>query len=61
MAEMCVHPETGKALRHDVRPQTVKFGSLTRVMELTSRIPTTIAMRSNPVPMSPKPIECLGK
>jgi HTH-type transcriptional regulator/antitoxin MqsA len=33
MTETRIHPETGKILRRGVRPQTVSFGSMTRVVE----------------------------
>ena len=33
MTKTRIHPETGKTLRRGVRPQTVKFGSMTRVVE----------------------------
>lgn len=33
MTETRIHPETGKTLRRDIRPRTVTFGSLSRVVE----------------------------
>lgn len=39
MAETRNHPETGKTLRRGVRPQTVKFGSMTRVVEVPGWYP----------------------
>jgi HTH-type transcriptional regulator/antitoxin MqsA len=33
MTKTRIHPETGKTLRRGVRPQTVKFGSMTRIVE----------------------------
>ena len=39
MTETRIHPETGKTLRRGVRPQTVKFGSMTRVADLPGWYP----------------------
>lgn len=39
MNETRIHPETGKTLRRDVRPQTVKFGLLTRVIQVSGWYP----------------------
>jgi HTH-type transcriptional regulator/antitoxin MqsA len=39
MTETRIHPETGKPLRRGVRPQTVKFGSLARVVEVPGWYP----------------------
>ncbi len=39
MTETRIHPETGKSLRRDVRRQTVKFGSMTRVVEVPGWYP----------------------
>jgi HTH-type transcriptional regulator/antitoxin MqsA len=39
MTNARIHPETGKSLRRDVRPQTVKFGSLARVVEVPGWYP----------------------
>src|SRR3990167_10749938 len=33
MTETRIHPKTGKALRRGARPQTIRFGSMTRVVE----------------------------
>lgn len=33
MTETRIHPETGKTLRRGVRAQTIRFGSMTRVVE----------------------------
>ena len=39
MAETRIHPETGKTLRRGMRPQTVRFGSMTRVVEVPGWYP----------------------
>lgn len=39
MTKTRIHPETGKTLRRDVRPQTVKFGSMTRIVEVPGWYP----------------------
>lgn len=39
MAETRIHPETGKTLRRDVRPQTVKFGSMMRTVDVPGWYP----------------------
>lgn len=39
MIETRIHPETGKTLRRGVRAQTVKFGSMTRVVEVPGWYP----------------------
>lgn len=39
MTEMRIHPETGKTLRRDVRKHVVKFGSMTRVVDLPGWYP----------------------
>lgn len=39
MTETRVHPDTGKLLRRDVRPQAVKFGSLTRMVDVPGWYP----------------------
>ena len=39
MTKTRIHPETGKTLRPGVRPQTVKFGSMTRIVELPGWYP----------------------
>jgi HTH-type transcriptional regulator/antitoxin MqsA len=39
MTKTRIHPETGKTLRRDVRPQTVKFGSMTRIIEVPGWYP----------------------
>jgi len=39
MTETRIHPETGKTLRRGVRPQTVKFGSMTRIADLPGWYP----------------------
>lgn len=39
MVETRTHPETGKMLRRGVRPQTVKFGSMTRTVDLPGWYP----------------------
>jgi HTH-type transcriptional regulator/antitoxin MqsA len=39
MTETRIHPETGKALQRGVRSQTVKFGSMTRVVEVPGWYP----------------------
>ena len=39
MIETRIHPETGKPLQRGVRPQTVKFGSLARVVEVPGWYP----------------------
>lgn len=39
MIETRTHPETGKMLRRGVRPQTVKFGSMTCIVEVPGWYP----------------------
>ena len=39
MSETRIHPETGKTLQRDVRAQTMKFGSMTRVVEVPGWYP----------------------
>lgn len=39
MADTRIHPETGKTLRREMRPQTVAFGSLSRVVEVPGWYP----------------------
>ena len=39
MTETRTHPETGKTLRRGVRRQTVRFGSLTRVVDVPGWYP----------------------
>jgi len=39
MTETRIHTETGKTLRRDARPQKVKFGSLTRVVDVPGWYP----------------------
>lgn len=39
MTKARVHPETGKTLRRGVRPQTVKFGSMTKVVNVPGWYP----------------------
>ncbi|MCF8707157.1 type II TA system antitoxin MqsA family protein [Rhizorhapis sp. SPR117] len=39
MIETRIHPETGTLLRRSVRPQTVKFGSMTRTVEVPGWYP----------------------
>jgi len=39
MTETRIHPETGKTLRRGVRPQTVKFGSMTRTLDVPGWYP----------------------
>ncbi|UPT63043.1 MAG: type II toxin-antitoxin system MqsA family antitoxin [Hyphomonadaceae bacterium JAD_PAG50586_4] len=39
MTKTRVHPETGKSLRRGVRPQTVKFGSMTKVVNVPGWYP----------------------
>jgi HTH-type transcriptional regulator/antitoxin MqsA len=39
MTETRTHPETGKALRRDVRPQTVTFGSMARLVDVPGWYP----------------------
>jgi HTH-type transcriptional regulator/antitoxin MqsA len=34
-----IHPETGKALRRGMRPQTVRFGSMSRVVDVPGWYP----------------------
>lgn len=34
MVKTRIHPETGKMLRRGVRPQTVKFGSMIRAVDV---------------------------
>jgi HTH-type transcriptional regulator/antitoxin MqsA len=39
MTETRIHPETGKTLRRDVRPQVVSFGSFSRTVEVPGWYP----------------------
>lgn len=39
MTKTRIHPETGKTLRRDTRPQTVKFGSMSRVVDVPGWYP----------------------
>jgi len=39
MSETRIHPETGKTLRRGVRAQTVRFGSMTRGVEVPGWYP----------------------
>ena len=39
MTETRVHPTTGKALRRGVRPQTVRFGSMARTVDMPGWYP----------------------
>jgi len=39
VTETRLHPETGKVLRRDVRPQTVRIGPLSRVVEVPGWYP----------------------
>ena len=39
MTETRLHPETGKMLRRDVRPQRIRVGSLSRVVEVPGWYP----------------------
>lgn len=39
MTKTRIHPETGKTLRRGVRPQAVKFGSMTKVVNLPGWYP----------------------
>ncbi len=39
MTRTRIHPETGKTLRRGVRRQTVKFGSMTRIVEVSGWYP----------------------
>lgn len=39
MSDKRIHPETGQELRRDVRQQTVKFGSLSRVVDVPGWYP----------------------
>lgn len=39
MTETRIHPETGKTLRRDVRPQTVRFGSMSRCVDVPGWYP----------------------
>ena len=39
MSETRIHPETGKVLRRDVRPQTVVVGSLSRTVDVPGWYP----------------------
>jgi HTH-type transcriptional regulator/antitoxin MqsA len=39
MTETRIHPETGKTLRRGIRPQTVSFGSMTRVVDVPGWYP----------------------
>jgi HTH-type transcriptional regulator/antitoxin MqsA len=40
MTKPRIHPETGKALRRDVRPQVVRAGSLSRIVDLPGWYPS---------------------
>lgn len=39
MTKTRIHPETGKTLRRDVRPGTIRFGSLTRTVDVPGWYP----------------------
>jgi len=39
VSETRIHPETGKVLRRDVRPQTVVVGSLSRTVDVPGWYP----------------------
>ena len=39
MTETRIHPETGKTLRRGVRPQTVRFGSMARIVDVPGWYP----------------------
>ena len=39
MTETRIHPETGRALRRDVRPQVVAFGSMRRTVDVPGWYP----------------------
>lgn len=39
MTETRIHPETGKTLRRDTRPQTVTFGSMKRIVPVPGWYP----------------------
>ncbi|KAG5733945.1 hypothetical protein E4T56_gene5744, partial [Termitomyces sp. T112] len=39
MSETRIHPETGQELRRDTRPQTVRVGSLSRVVDVPGWYP----------------------
>lgn len=39
MTDTRVHPETGKILRRDVRPQVVRYGSFTRTVQVARWYP----------------------
>ncbi len=39
MAETRIHPETGKTLRRGMRAQTIRFGSMTRLVEVPGWYP----------------------
>lgn len=39
MTETRLHPETGKALRRGVRPQTISFGSMSRTIDVPGWYP----------------------
>jgi HTH-type transcriptional regulator/antitoxin MqsA len=39
MTDTRIHPETGKILRRGIRPQTVKFGSMTRTVDIPGWYP----------------------
>ena len=39
MTKTRIHPETGRTLRRGVRPQTVKFGSMTKVVNVPGWYP----------------------
>ena len=39
MSETRIHPETGKVLRRDVRPQTIVVGSLSRTVDVAGWYP----------------------
>lgn len=39
MTETRIHPETGKLLRRGVRPQTVRFGSMARTVDVPGWYP----------------------
>lgn len=39
MTDTIIHPETGKTLKRDVRPQVVSFGSFTRTLDVPGWYP----------------------
>ncbi|MBC7985317.1 MAG: type II toxin-antitoxin system MqsA family antitoxin [Sphingomonadaceae bacterium] len=39
MTKTRIHPDTGKTLRREVRPETIRFGSLTRTVDVPGWYP----------------------